>query len=107
VSIDRQQPVGEYTGHFLPVYRIFNSNDTVVHPSRSRSVSAAEVVGGATKQRSCSIISSNLYAPLTDTVYITNDTDVIYLTLQHRPTTVLNVALTDTLHWVHVLRNTL
>jgi putative salt-induced outer membrane protein len=104
VSIDKQTTTaGEYTQNiFASVgvgYRIFNSNDTQWSIQAGPGYRSAEVVGGATVNEAAASISSNLYASLTDTVYITNDTDVIYsdfaTTLSND--LALNVALTDTL----------
>jgi putative salt-induced outer membrane protein len=104
VSIDKQTTTaGEYTQDiFAGVgvgYRIFNSNDTQWSTQAAAGYRAAEVVGGATVNEAAASISSNLYASLTDTVYITNDTDVIYsdfaTTLSND--LALNVALTNTL----------
>jgi putative salt-induced outer membrane protein len=103
-SIDKQtKTAGEYTQDvFAGVgvgYRIFNSNDTQWSIQAGPGWRSAEVVGGATVSDVAASISSNLYASLTDTVFITNDTDVIYSDFA---TTIsndlaLNVALTDTL----------
>lgn len=104
LSIDKQTTtVGEYTQDiFAGVglgYRIFNSNDTQWSIQAGPGYRAAEVVGGAEVSEAAASVSSNLFVSLTDTVYLTNDTDVIY---SEYATTVsndlaVNVALTDTM----------
>lgn len=80
-------------------YRIYNSNDTQWSVQAGPGYRLAEVVGGAEVSEAAASVSSNLYVSLTDSVYLTNDTDVIY---SEYATTIsndlaINVALTDTL----------
>lgn len=104
LSIDKQTTTAdEYTQDiFTGVgigYRIFNSADTQWSVQAGPGYRAAEVVGGAKVNEAAASVSSNLFVSLTDTVYLTNDTDVIY---SEYATTIandlaVNVALTDTL----------
>jgi putative salt-induced outer membrane protein len=104
VSIDKQTTTaGEYKQDiFAGVglgYRIYNSNDTQWSVQAGPGWRAAEVVGGATVNEVAASISSNLFVNLTDTVYLTNDTDIIYsefaTTLSND--LAVNASLTDTL----------
>ncbi|MCF2905076.1 DUF481 domain-containing protein [Octadecabacter sp. CECT 8868] len=104
LSIDKQTTTAdEYTQDiFAGVgvgYRIFNSADTQWSVQAGPGYRAAEVVGGAKVNEAAASVSSNLFVSLTDSVYLTNDTDVIY---SEFATTIandlaLNVALTDTM----------
>lgn len=104
LSIDKQTTtVDEYTQDIFAGagigYRIFNSADTQWSVQAGPGYRAAEVVGGAKVNEAAASVSSNLFVSLTDTVYLTNDTDVIY---SEYATTIandlaVNVALTDTL----------
>lgn len=80
-------------------YRIFNTADTQWSIQAGPGYRAADVVGGGEVSEAAASVSSNLFKSLTETTYLTNDTDVIY---SETATTVtndlaLNVALTDTL----------
>lgn len=80
-------------------YRIFNSADTQWSVQAGPGYRAANLVGGGEVSEAAASVSSNIFKSLTDTTYVTNDTDVIY---SETATTVtndlaLNVALTDTL----------
>tara|TARA_R110002049_G_scaffold119208_4_gene273347 strand:+ start:1358 stop:2194 length:837 start_codon:yes stop_codon:yes gene_type:complete len=80
-------------------YRIFNSADTQWSVQAGPGYRAANVVGGGEVSEAAASVSSNFFKSLSDTTYVTNDTDVIY---SETATTVtndlaLNVALTDTL----------
>ncbi len=80
-------------------YRIFNTADTQWSVQAGPGYRAAQLVGGGEVSEAAASVSSNFYKSLTDTTYVTNDTDVIY---SETATTVgntlaLNVALTDTL----------
>ena len=80
-------------------YRIFNDADTQWSVQAGPGYRAAQVVGGGEVSEAAASVSSNFYKSLTETSYVTNDTDVIY---SEFATTVnnelaLNVALTDTL----------
>ena len=80
-------------------YRIFNDADTQWSVQAGPGYRFAEVVGGGEVKEAAASVSSNFFKSLTDTTYITNDTDVIY---SEYATTVtnqlaLNVALSDTL----------
>lgn len=95
--------VGEYKNDtFAGVgvgYRIFNSKDTQWSVQAGPGYRVAEVVGSPDVNEVAASISSNLFYSLTDTVYVTNDTDLIY---SETSTTIgndlaVNVSLTDTL----------
>jgi len=95
--------VGEYKNDtFAGVgigYRIFNSNDTQWSIQAGPGYRVAEVVGSPDVNEVAASVSSNLFYSLSDTVYITNDTGVIY---SETSTTIgndlaVNVSLTDTL----------
>lgn len=80
-------------------YRIFNTADTQWSIQAGPGYRAANVVGGGEVSEAAASVSSNIFKSLTDTTYVTNDTDVIY---SETATTVTNdlalsVALTDTL----------
>ena len=80
-------------------YRIFNTADTQWSVQAGPGYRAANVVGGGEVSEAAASVSSNVFKSLTDTTYVTNDTDVIY---SETATTVtndlaINVALTDTL----------
>ena len=104
LSVDKlTTTAGEYTQDiFAGVglgYRIYNSADTQWSIQAGPGYRFAEVVGGAEVKEVAASVSSNLYVSLTDSVYLTNDTDVIY---SEYATTIsndlaVNVALSDTL----------
>lgn len=104
LAIDKQTTTaGEYTQDIFVGaglgYRIFNSADTQWSIQAGPGYRLAEVVGGAEVSEVAASVSSNLFVSLTDTVFLTNDTDVIYSDFA---TTIandlaVNVALTDTL----------
>ena len=80
-------------------YRIFNTADTQWSVQAGPGYRAANVVGGGEVSEAAASVSFNVFKSLTDTTYVTNDTDVIY---SETATTVtndlaINVALTDTL----------
>ena len=80
-------------------YRIFNTADTQWSVQAGPGYRAANVVGGGEVSEVAASVSSNIFKSLTDTTYVTNDTDVIY---SETATTVtndlaLNVSLTDSL----------
>ncbi|MDO7728588.1 MAG: DUF481 domain-containing protein [Loktanella sp.] len=80
-------------------YRIFNTADTQWSVQAGPGYRAANVVVGGEVSEAAASVSSNVFKSLTDTTYVTNDTDVIY---SETATTVtndlaINVALTDTL----------
>lgn len=80
-------------------YRIFNSADTQWSVQAGPGYRFAEIVGGTDVDEVAASISSNLFVSLSDTVYLTNDTGVIY---SETSTTIgndlaVNVSLTDTL----------
>lgn len=95
--------VGEYSQDiFAGVgvgYRIFNTNDLQWSVQAGPGYRLAEVVGGDEVSEVAASVSNNVYYSLTDTVYLTNDTDVIYsefaTTLSND--LAVNVSLTDTL----------
>ena len=80
-------------------YRIFNDADTQWSVQAGPGYRIASVVGGQEVRETAASLSSNFFTSLSDTSYITNDTDVIY----SKATTVvtnelaLNVSMTDTL----------
>jgi len=80
-------------------YRIYNTNTAQWSVQAGPGYRVAEVFDRPDVSEVAASLSSNLYVSLTDTVYLTNDTDVIY----SDSSTVLsndlalNVALTDTL----------
>ncbi len=80
-------------------YRIFNTDDVQWSVQAGPGYRVAEVVGGDTVEEGAASVSSNLFYSLTETVYVTNDTDVIW---SEFATTVsndfaVNVALSDAL----------
>ncbi|SEV98912.1 putative salt-induced outer membrane protein [Cognatiyoonia koreensis] len=80
-------------------YRILNSADTQWSVQAGPGYRFAEVVGGADVEEAAASVSSNFFTSLTETSYVTNDTDVIY---SDTATTVtnelaLNVDVTETL----------
>ena len=80
-------------------YRIFNDADTQWSIQAGPGYRLAELVGGGEVSEAAASVSSTFYKSLTDTTYITNDTDVIY---SEYATTVtnelaLNVAVSDAL----------
>lgn len=80
-------------------YRFYNTRDLQWSVQAGPGYRVAEVVGGAEVSEVAASISSNLFYSLSDTVFISNDTDLIY---SEYATTIsndlaLNVALTDTL----------
>lgn len=104
LAIDRlTTTAGEYTQDIFVGaglgYRIYNSNDVQWSVQAGPGYRVAEVVGGADVSEVAASVSSNLFVSLTDTVYVTNDTDVIYsefaTTLSND--LAVNVALTDTM----------
>lgn len=86
-------------------YRIFNSNLSQWSIQAGPGYRIAEIVGEENVEEFAGAVSSNYFRSLTDTSYVTNDTDVIYSEFS---TTIsnelaLNVAVTDSL----VLRTSL
>jgi putative salt-induced outer membrane protein len=86
-------------------YRILNSNVSQWSIQAGPGYRLAEVVGAENVEEAAAAVSSNYFRSLSDTSYVTNDTDVIYSEFS---TTVsnelaLNVALTNEL----VLRTSL
>ncbi|WP_172623855.1 YdiY family protein [Octadecabacter sp. SW4] len=80
-------------------YRFYNTRDLQWSVQAGPGYRVAEVVGGAEVSEVAASVSSNLFYSLSDTVFISNDTDLIY---SEYATTIsndlaLNVALTDTL----------
>jgi putative salt-induced outer membrane protein len=80
-------------------YRIFNDADTQWSVQAGPGYRIASVVGGQNVEEAAASVSSNFYKSLSQTSYITNDTDVIY---SEAATVVnnelaLNVSMTDTL----------
>jgi len=104
VAIDKQTTtVDEYTQDIFVGagigYRIYNSADTQWSIQAGPGYRAADVVGGGDISEVAGSVSSNLYVSLTDSVYLTNDTDII---TSDFATTIsndlaVNVALSDTL----------
>jgi len=80
-------------------YRIFNDNDTQWSVQAGPGYRVAQVVGGADVNEAAASVSSNFFKSLTDTTYVTNDTDVIYseFTTTVTNTLALNVAISDSL----------
>lgn len=80
-------------------YRIYNSADMQWSVQAGPGYRMAKRVDMANVSEAAASVSSNIFKGLTDTTYITNDTDVIY---SETATTLvnelaLNVAMTDTL----------
>jgi len=59
-------------------YRILNDADTQWSLQAGPGYRIAQVVGGADVNEVAASVSSNFYKSLTNTIYLTNDTDVIY-----------------------------
>lgn len=80
-------------------YRIFNDAGTQWSVQAGPGYRVAEVVGGSDVSEAAASVSSNFYKSLTDTTYVTNDTDVIYSEFATTVTNelALNVSLTDAL----------
>lgn len=86
-------------------YRIFNDNVSQWSIQAGPGYRIAEVVGEENIEEAAAAVSSNYFRSLSDTSYVTNDTDVIYSEFS---TTIsnelaLNVAVTDSM----VLRTSL
>lgn len=104
LSLDRLTTTpGEYTQDLFVGaglgYRIINTDDMVWSVQAGPGYRIAEVVGGAEVSEVAASVSNNVFYGLTDTIYVTNDTDVIWSDFA---TTVsndfaVNVALTDSL----------
>lgn len=80
-------------------YRLYNSNDFQWSVQAGPGYRVAEVVGGAEVSEAAASVSSNLFYSISDTVFVSNDTDIIY---SEYATTMsndlaLNVALSETL----------
>jgi len=80
-------------------YRIFNDRDTQWSVQAGPGYRVAQVVGGEDVSEFAASVSSNFFMSLSDTSYVTNDTDVIYSDFA---TTVgnelaLNVSVSDSL----------
>lgn len=80
-------------------YRIYNTNDLQWSIQAGPGYRVVDAVGTEQVNEAAASISNNVYYTLSDTAYITNDTDVIY---SEFATTVnndlaINVSLTDTL----------
>lgn len=103
-AIDRlSEDVGDYTQDtFVGAgigYRIFNTNTAQWSVQAGPGYRVADVVGGESINEAAVSVSSNVFYSLSETVYVTNDTDIIY---SDASTTLsndlaVNVALTDTL----------
>lgn len=80
-------------------YRIINSNVSQWTVQAGPGYRAAELVGGEEITEVAASVSSNYYRSLSDTSYVTNDTDVIYSETATTLTNelALNVSMTDTL----------
>lgn len=80
-------------------YRIYNDRDIQWSVQAGPGYRVAEVVGGEDVAEAAASVSSNLFASLTESVFVTNDTDVIYSETATTLTNdlAINVALTDTL----------
>ncbi len=80
-------------------YRIFNDSTTQWSVQAGPGYRAAEVVGGDTINEVAASVSSNYFRSLSETSYVTNDTDVIYSesgTLVNNELA-LNVSMTNSL----------
>lgn len=80
-------------------YRIFNSTTSQWSVQAGPGYRVADVVGGDDINEAAVSVSSNLFYSLSESVYLTNDTDIIY---SEASTTIgndlaISVALTDTL----------
>lgn len=80
-------------------YRIFNTADTQWSVQAGPGYRVAKVVGGDDVEEAAASVSSNFFKNLTETSYITNDTDVIYSEFATTVTNelALNVDLNDSL----------
>ncbi len=80
-------------------YRIFNDADTQWSVQAGPGYRVAQVVGGGEVNEAAASLSSNFFKSLTDTTYITNDTDVIYSEFATTVTNelALNVAVSESL----------
>ena len=80
-------------------YRIFNSAGTQWSVQAGPGYRVADVVGADSVNEAAVSVSSNLFYSLSETVYLTNDTDVIYsdTSMTVGNDLAVNVALTDTL----------
>lgn len=104
LSFDNEtETVGEYSQDiFAGVgvgYRIFNTGDLQWSIQAGPGYRLAEVVGGEDVSEVAASVANNVYYSLSDTIYLTNDTDVIY---SEFATTIsndlaVNVSMTDTL----------
>lgn len=104
LSLDRlTTTAGEYTQDIFVGaglgYRIYNTANFQWTVQAGPGYRLAEVVGAEDVSEVAASISNNVYYSLTETAYITNDTDIIYsefaTTLSN--TLAVNVALTDSL----------
>lgn len=80
-------------------YRIYNTNNFQWSVQAGPGYRYAEVVNGDDVNEVAGSLSNNIFYSLTDTIYVTNDTDVIY---SESATTIgnefaVNVAITETL----------
>ncbi|MEJ6477903.1 MAG: DUF481 domain-containing protein [Octadecabacter sp.] len=80
-------------------YRLYNTSAFQWSIQAGPGYRFAEIVGGADVSQAAASVSNNLFYSISDTVFISNDTDIIY---SEFATTLandlaLNVALTDTL----------
>jgi len=83
LSLDRLTTVpGEYTQDIFVGaglgYRIYNTPDLQWSIQAGPGYRLAEVVGGSEVSETAVSLSNNVFYALSDTTYITNDTDVIY-----------------------------
>lgn len=80
-------------------YRIYNDADTQWSVQAGPGYRIADLVGGGEVSEAAASVSSNFYKSLTDTTYITNDTDVIYSDYATTVTNELavNLAISDAL----------
>lgn len=80
-------------------YRIFNSADTQWSVQAGPGYRMKKSGNGTEVNQAAASVSSNIYKSLTDTSYVTNDTDVIYSEVGTivENELALNVTLTDTL----------
>ncbi len=104
VSLDKLTTVpNEYTQDIFVGagvgYRIFNSRDLQWSVQAGPGYRFGQVVGAPDVSEAAASVSNNIFYSLTDTAYITNDTDVIYSEFATTVTNelALNVSLTDTL----------
>lgn len=104
IAIDRlTEEVGDYReDYFVGVgvgYRIFNTPQFQWSVQAGPGYRYAEVVGGSTVDEVAASLSNNMFYSFTDTIYVTNDTDLIY---SDSATTLandlaVNVAISDSL----------